>query len=110
MAQPQSSTFLRLPAELRNTIYELVFTERSKIIPHTGDASNQLRFVCQQLCQETSWLEFRYNNSITLIRQDVNQTGPTRQLIKLPKRAFDYLCTVVSTHGTYAASYGPHSI
>jgi hypothetical protein len=80
MAQSQPSALLQLPAELRNTIYQLAFTEQNKTIPHTGDTSNQLRLVCRQLHKEINWLELHHNNPITFVRQEVHQAGPAQQL------------------------------
>jgi hypothetical protein len=104
MAQSQPSALLRLPAELRNTIYQLVFTEQNKTILHIGDTFNQLRLVCRQLHKETNWLELRHNNPITFIRQDVHQAEPAQQLAKSPKLGLDHLRTVILTHHTNTTS------
>jgi hypothetical protein len=95
---------LQFPAELRNTIYQLVFTEQNKTIPHTGDTFNQLRLVCRQLHKETNWLELRHNNPITFVRQDVHHAGSVQQLAKSPELGLDNLRTVILTHHTNATS------
>jgi hypothetical protein len=102
MAQSQPSALLQLPAELRNTIYQLAFTEQNQTISHTGDTSNQLRLVCRQLHKETNWLELHHNNPITFVRQEVHQAGPAQQLAKSPKLGLDRLRTVILTHHTNA--------
>jgi hypothetical protein len=98
MAQP-NSPLLALPAELRNTIYEYVFTEPNKILSHTGGDSNQLKFICHQLKHETRWLELRYNECTTMVREKAKQLKPAQQFITFAKhvspQALDYLSTVI---------------
>ncbi|KAF1831075.1 hypothetical protein BDW02DRAFT_70361 [Decorospora gaudefroyi] len=73
------SPFLRLPAELRNRIYELVLTSTEKRLRFADDGPcgkpriyepfprfskrdfNQLKYVCRELYQETAGLEAKFN-------------------------------------------------
>jgi len=99
MSSIDPSFLLQLPGELRNRIYQFVLTEPNKIIPHTGDSSNQLRLVCRQLHEETNWLELSCNNPITFIRDDALQRGPAEQFLAFTKavapNALSWLKTII---------------
>lgn len=98
MAQSHSA-LLKLPAELRNQVYEYVFTELNNILRLTCDPFNQLKFVCRELKLETEWLELCYNKSITMIRENAEHPKPAQQFINFAKnvspQALECLSTVI---------------
>ena len=99
MSSTDPPFLLQLPGELRNRIYQYVLTEPNKIIPLTGDTSNQLRLVCRQLYDETNWLELSCNNPITFVCDDALQRGPAEQFLAFTKtvapKALSWLKTIV---------------
>jgi len=113
MSQPQSPIF-QLPAELRNKVYEYLFKDPNKIIPYTGDTSNQLKFVCRQLYHETAWLELRLNDTISIVQENSEQPYPAQQLVMFRSRAYPigsdpHLKTVVLKQITISTSPMEHS-
>lgn len=93
------SLLLELPAKLRNCIYQFALVEHDKVIPYTGEVSNQLRLVCRQLYDETNWFELGCNTSMTFIRDDLEHPGPAEQFLSfarvVPVKALRWLRTVV---------------
>lgn len=100
------SPLLRLPSELRNAIYSLVFAEVDKIIPQGRDETNQLKLVCCQLYYETAWLELRYNNSIIFQQDDTQQDMSVKRFaafaMTIPPKALHFLNIVVLTRADAA--------
>ncbi|EAT89336.1 hypothetical protein HBH56_013340 [Parastagonospora nodorum] len=87
MSQSQSR-LLQLPAEIRNNVYDYLFKDPDKVIPHTGDTSNQLKLVCWQLYHETAWLEVRLNDILIMIQDSSEQPGPAQQLVTFHSRGY----------------------
>ena len=102
---PQSSNLLRLPGEVRNIIYALVFADNTVMIPrntrHTRgrSASNGLVLACKQIMNEaieiyymSTTFEFELGGKYRL-SQWMDKIGPTRvalvQKIRLHTRFTD---------------------
>jgi hypothetical protein len=93
---PSSSPFLRLPAELRNQIYQLALSTPEPLVlisKYDGLATlllsdfdgvtrefNQLKYVNKQVFTETEHIELKYND-ITVNRTKVEDDPPAAQFL-----------------------------
>jgi hypothetical protein len=104
----QKPCFMRLPAEIRNRIYEYALGNNSGTLEYNlhspNDAQlNQLRYVSRQLHNETSHIELKVNQSVNFV--GALGDGPTatqlflRCFKKSPKREawLDTQCAVIKS-------------
>jgi len=79
-----ASTFLALPAEIRNQIYELALTSPKPLrihqTPERAPPFNQLKYINKQLYAETAHLELIYNN--LLVRAESYDEQPGQMLLQ----------------------------
>lgn len=111
-----TSSLFRLSGELRNRIYEYIFTDpspfalryreytlentnwQSLLVDSNGRLFNVLKYTCRQLRAETQGLELKYNPLTIHAEQDDDGFGPAwlfqRFLDKTTPRDFDRLTTI----------------
>ncbi|KAF2115326.1 hypothetical protein BDV96DRAFT_75187 [Lophiotrema nucula] len=109
------SLFLSLPRELRDEVYEFALTYNDNLIaevaenrygsdgnqpdhawlrlrqPHTDQESNQLRYVCRQLHEETSGLSIKLNDILVV-------ATPHQRSIQLFAYFLKYSCALKYQH------------